>query len=148
MTFSKSISVRGLPLTPPILLAPMSGVTDMPFRSLVKRFGAGLVVSEMIASREVIKNKSKTTKKTVFDRDIEKPIAVQLAGADPDLMAWAAKINEDHGADMIDINMGCPAKFVINKQSGAALMRDEILAKKIFTAVVAAVQIPVTVKMR
>ena len=105
MTFSKSISVRGLPLTPPILLAPMSGVTDMPFRSLVKRFGAGLVVSEMIASREVIKNKSKTTKKTVFDRDIEKPIAVQLAGADPDLMAWAAKINEDHGADMIDLSL-------------------------------------------
>jgi tRNA-dihydrouridine synthase B len=125
----------------------MSGVTDMPFRRLVKRCGVGLVVSEMIASRAMVYAAKKTMKMASHCAD-EHPIAVQLAGCEPDIMAEAARLNEDRGASLIDLNLGCPAKKVTNGDAGSALMRDEPLAEKIFKAVVAAVKVPVTLKMR
>ena len=125
----------------------MSGVTDMPFRRLVKGFGAGLVVSEMIASREMLHD-SRRTRELLRRADDETPIAVQLAGCEAEVMAEAAKINEQEGVALIDINMGCPAKKVVNGQAGSALMRDETLAGQILKAVVDAVSVPVTLKMR
>ena len=141
------LQIGPLHLADPVLLAPMSGVTDMPFRRLVKSFGAGLVVSEMIASREML-HESRRTKELLQRADDEKPIAVQLAGCEPEIMAEAAKINEQEGVALIDINMGCPAKKVVNGQAGSALMRDETLAGRILQAVVDAVSVPVTLKMR
>jgi tRNA-dihydrouridine synthase B len=131
----------------PVILAPMSGVTDMPFRRLVKRCGVGLVVSEMIASRAMVYAAKKTMKMASHCAD-EFPMAVQLAGCEPDIMAEAARLNEDRGASLIDLNLGCPAKKVTNGDAGSALMRDEALAERIFKAVVAAVKVPVTLKMR
>ncbi|WP_445678449.1 tRNA dihydrouridine synthase DusB [Radicibacter daui] len=131
----------------PVVLAPMSGVSDLPYRRLVKRFGAGLVVSEMIASREMVRQHSETLKMTTNCAE-EAPMSVQLAGAEPDIMAEAAKLNEGRGAAIIDINFGCPAKKITNKACGSALMRDEPLAGAIMEAVVKAVKLPVTVKMR
>ncbi|MBT7942852.1 MAG: tRNA dihydrouridine synthase DusB [Alphaproteobacteria bacterium] len=125
----------------------MSGVTDMPFRRLVKRCGVGLVVSEMIASRAMVYAAKKTMKMASHCAD-EFPMAVQLAGCEPDIMAEAARLNEDRGASLIDLNLGCPAKKVTNGDAGSALMRDEALAERIFKAVVAAVKVPVTLKMR
>jgi len=125
----------------------MSGVTDMPFRRQVKEFGVGLVVSEMIASKAMI-HAAKKTMKMASHCAVEHPISVQLAGCEPDVMAEAARMNEDRGATMIDLNLGCPAKKVTNGDAGSALMRDEPLAAKIFDAVVKAVQVPVTLKMR
>jgi len=125
----------------------MSGVTDMPFRRLVKSFGVGLVVSEMIASREMLHD-SRRTRELLRRSDDEKPIAVQLAGCEADVMAEAAKVNEQEGVALIDINMGCPAKKVVNGQAGSALMRDERLAGAILKSVVDAVNVPVTLKMR
>ena len=125
----------------------MSGVTDQPFRRMVRRFGAGLVVSEMIASREMIRAAMRMQRSST-DCAEEHPMSVQLAGDDPDCMAEAARLNVDRGAAIIDINFGCPAKKVVNKACGAALMRDEVLAGRIVEAVVRAVPIPVTVKMR
>ncbi len=131
----------------PVLLAPMSGITDLPFRSLVKQYGAGLVFSEMIASGEILRKNNKYIRSN--ENYIEQsPIAVQLSGCDPDIMAKAAQINEIRGADIIDINFGCPVKKVVKKMAGSALMRDEKLAAKIMEATVKAVNIPVTVKMR
>lgn len=125
----------------------MSGVTDKPFRRLVRRFGAGLVVSEMIASRSLLGESRRTMR--MLDRDGEKrPVAVQIAGREPALMAEAARINTDLGAEIIDINMGCPAKKVVTGYAGSALMRDERLAGRIIEAVVAATDRPVTLKMR
>ncbi len=131
----------------PVILAPMSGVTDLPFRRLVKGLGAGLVVSEMIASEAMIRHNRKTMQMATNCAD-EHPMAVQLAGYDPEVMAAAARLNQDRGAALIDINMGCPVKKVVNKQCGSALMRDERQAARIFGAVVDAVSIPVTLKMR
>lgn len=132
----------------PVLLAPMSGVTDMPFRRLVKRSGAGLVVSEMIASQAMIRANRKTMKMATNCAD-EHPMAVQLAGCEPDVMAEAAKLNRDRGAAIIDINMGCPVKKVTNGQhAGSALMRDEDTVARILEATVRAVDVPVTLKMR
>jgi len=125
----------------------MSGVTDMPFRRLVKRCGVGLVVSEMIASRAMVYAAKKTMKMASHCAD-EHPMAVQLAGCEPDIMAEAARLNEARGASLIDLNLGCPAKKVTNGDAGSALMRDEVLAENIFKAVVAAVKVPVTLKMR
>ena len=130
-----------------IILAPMSGITDLPFRRLVKRWGIGLVVSEMIASKAMIYATKKTMKMATHCAE-EHPMSVQLAGCDPKIMAEAARLNEDRGAAMIDINMGCPVKKVTKGDAGSALMRDEKHAGAILTAVVNAVSIPVTLKMR
>ena len=143
----KPIKIGPLEINDPIVLAPMSGVTDMPFRRLVKRAGAGLVVSEMIASRAMINAARKTMKMASHCAD-EYPISVQLAGCEPDVMAEAARINEDFGATIIDINMGCPVKKVTNGDAGSALMRDLGLASKLLEVTVKAVNIPVTLKMR
>lgn len=131
----------------PIFLAPMSGISDQPFRALVQSFGAGLVFSEMITSREMI-NHSKETLRMSNIHEHEYPMAVQLAGCDPQIMAEAAKMNEDRGAAIIDINFGCPVKKIVKKYAGSALMKDEDLATQIMDAVVKAVNIPVTMKTR
>jgi len=131
-----------------VILAPMSGVTDRPFRQMAKSLGAGLVVSEMIAGEAMIREIRAEIRKMSGDCGEEYPMAVQLAGHDPQVMAEAARLNADRGAAIIDINFGCPAKKVTNKASGSAIMRDERLAAKIMAAVVDAVDIPVTVKMR
>src|ERR1700719_5411855 len=125
----------------------MSGVTDLPFRRIVKERGAALVVSEMIASQAAIREtrQSLTMAKTCPD---EQPMAVQLAGCEPRVMAEAAKLNADRGAAIIDINFGCPVKKVVNGQAGSALMRDESRAARILEATVGAVDLPVTLKMR
>jgi tRNA-dihydrouridine synthase B len=127
----------------------MSGVTDLPFRKLVKSFGAGLVVSEMIASRAMIMETKQSLQKCAIERDEDATKAcVQLAGCEPDVIAEAAKMNEDMGAKIIDLNFGCPAKKVVGGYAGSALMRDEILAAKILEKTVNAVKVPVTMKMR
>ncbi len=142
-----TISLGSLTLEDPVILAPMSGVTDLPFRRLVKRLGAGLVVSEMIASEAMIREtrQSLTMAKSCAE---EQPMAVQLAGCEPRVMAEAAKLNADRGARMIDINFGCPVKKVVNGHAGSALMRDETHAARILEATVNAVDLPVTLKMR
>ena len=129
-----------------ILLAPMSGVTDPPFRAIVKEFNPGLVFSEMIASRALINKNEKTLKMT--EKENNGIYAIQIAGCDPEIMADAARICEDLGADIIDINMGCPVKKVVNGYAGSALMRDELLASQILKSVTKSVNIPVTLKMR
>jgi tRNA-dihydrouridine synthase B len=141
------ISIGPVTLEAPVLLAPMSGVTDLPFRRLVKRYGAGLVVSEMIASEAMIRE-TRQSLRMARNTPEEFPMAVQLAGCEPETMAEAAKLNEDRGAAIIDINFGCPAKKVVNGYAGSALMRDETLAGRILAAVVNAVRLPVTLKMR
>jgi tRNA-dihydrouridine synthase B len=141
------IQIGNITLQDNVLLAPMSGVTDLPFRRLVKKFGASLVISEMIASRAMIMQTRDSLKKCQKD-DAHYPMSVQLAGCDPEVMAEAAKLNEDLGADIIDINFGCPVKKVVNGFAGSALMKDEALATKIMEAVAKAVKIPVTMKMR
>ena len=142
-----SISIGNVVIDDPVILAPMSGVSDQPFRRLVKRCGAGLVVSEMIASKAMVRAAKKTMKMSSGCAE-EHPLSVQLAGCEPDIIAEAAKLNEDRGAAMIDINMGCPVKKVVKDDAGSALMRDEALAGRILDAVVKAVDIPVTLKMR
>ena len=131
----------------PVFLAPMSGVSDQPFRKVVKSYGAGLVFSEMIASRESVLGRDSSAKANT-DYSEEYPVVVQLAGCEPDMFAEAAKINVDKGAAIIDINFGCPVKKVVKKLAGSALMRDEKLAYDIMKATVNAVSVPVTVKMR
>jgi tRNA-dihydrouridine synthase B len=130
-----------------IFVAPMAGVTDRPFRQLCKRLGAGYAVSEMAASNPKLWATVKTARRTNHDGESD-PKAVQLAGADAQMMAQAAKFNVDRGAQIIDINMGCPAKKVCNVFAGSALMGQERLALEIIEAVVQAVNVPVTVKMR
>lgn len=131
----------------PVILAPMSGVTDMPFRQMVKRGGAGLVVSEMIASAAMVRENRKTLLMARNSPE-EFPMSVQLAGCEPEVMAEAAKLNEDRGAAIIDINFGCPVKKVVNGHAGSSLMRDEVHAARILEATVKAVKLPVTLKMR
>jgi len=142
-----SISIGPVAIADPVWLAPMTGVSDLPFRRLVKRFGPGQVVSEMIASRAMIAESQSALRMASFDAS-ERPFAVQLAGCDPEVMGEAAKLNEDRGAHLIDINFGCPVKKVVGGYAGSALMKDEPLATKILEAVVKAVKIPVTLKMR
>lgn len=146
MTISP-IDIGGLILANPVILAPMTSVTDMPFRRLVKRWGAGLVVSEMIASEAMVRESRKSFLKAAKSAD-EQPMAVQLAGCEPKVMAEAARVNEDLGAALIDINFGCPVKKVVNGHAGSALMRDEVHAGRILEATVKAVSVPVTLKMR
>ncbi len=142
-----SLNIGGVEITDPVVLAPMSGVTDMPFRRLVKSCGVGLVVSEMIASKAMIHAAKKTMKMATHCAE-EHPMSVQLAGCEPEVVAEAARLNEQRGAALIDINMGCPVKKVVNGDAGSALMRDVKHAAKICDAVVKAVKIPVTLKMR
>jgi len=130
-----------------VILAPMSGVTDMPFRRLVKRRGTALVISEMIASQAMIRETRQSLLMATHTPE-EYPMAVQLAGCEPEVMAEAAKMNVDRGAVLIDINMGCPVKKVVNGHAGSALMRNEAHAAKILEATVRAVPVPVTLKMR
>ena len=141
------IQIGPVSIADPVILAPMSGVTDMPFRRLVKRQGAGLVVSEMIASQAMIRE-SRQSLLMAQNSPEEFPMAVQLAGCEPEVMAEAAKLNEDRGAALIDINFGCPVKKVVNGHAGSALMRDEVHAGRILEATVKAVRLPVTLKMR
>jgi len=142
-----TISIGSVKIEDPVILAPMSGVSDMPFRRLVKSMGAGLVVSEMIASEAMVRH-SRQTLKRAERTESEGPVSVQLAGCKPEVMAEAAKLNEDMGASIIDINMGCPVKKVVGGHAGSALMRDEVQAARIIEATVRAVRLPVTLKMR
>ena len=133
-----------------LFVAPMAGVTDRPFRQLCKKLGAGYAVSEMVTSRPDLRDSLKTSRRANHDGEVE-PVAVQIAGTDAQMMAEAAAYNIDRGAQIIDINMGCPAKKVCNKWAGSALMQDEALALQIVEAVVAACaphNVPVTLKMR
>ena len=129
-----------------VFLAPMSGVSDYPYREIVKKFNPGLVFSEMIASRALIEKNRKTLK--MIRKDSNDLYAIQIAGCDPKVMGEAAKMCEDYGADIVDINMGCPVKKVVNGYAGSALMKDEFLAMSIIESVVNSVNIPVTLKMR
>lgn len=143
----RPIQIGTVQIDDPVILAPMSGVTDMPFRQMVKRGGAGLVVSEMIASAAMVRENRKTLLMARNSPE-EFPMSVQLAGCEPDVMADAAKLNEDRGAAIIDINFGCPVKKVVNGHAGSSLMRDEVHAARILEATVKAVRLPVTLKMR
>lgn len=140
------LEIGGVALRNRVILAPMSGVTDLPFRQLAWRYGAGLVVTEMVASRELVGNANESWAR--LKSMGLKPHMVQLAGREARWMGEAARIVADNGADIIDINMGCPAKKVTGGYSGAALMRDPDLALSLVEATVAAVSVPVTVKMR
>ncbi len=140
------LKIGDLKLKSNYLLAPMSGISDYPYREIVKLFKPGLVFSEMIASRALLEQNKKTMK--MIKRTDNFLSAVQIAGCDPEIMGEAAKICEDYGADLIDINMGCPVKKVVNGYAGSALMRDEILASKILESVTSSVKIPVTLKTR
>jgi nifR3 family TIM-barrel protein len=142
-----TIHVAGIHIVPPVLLAPMAGITDLPFRKLVARFGAGLVVSEMIASQEMVQARRGTREKAELDGGAGLS-AVQLAGRDPYWIAEAARMAEAMGARLIDINMGCPAKKVVGGLSGSALMREPDHALRLIEAVVGAVSVPVTLKTR
>ena len=130
-----------------LIVAPMAGVTDRPFRQLCKSMGAGMAVSEMVASHSLLWGSEKTRRRANHDGEVD-PISVQIAGADPGMLAAAARYNVDQGAQIIDINMGCPAKKVCNVMAGSALLRDEPLVGRILDAVVAAVRVPVTLKIR
>ncbi len=130
-----------------LVVAPMAGVTDRPFRSLCKRMGAGMAVSEMVASNSLLWGSEKTIRRGNHEGEVE-PKVIQIAGADPAMLAEAAKYNVDKGADIIDINMGCPAKKICNVYAGSALLKDEPLVARILDAVVKAVHVPVTLKIR
>ena len=146
MKISSSLKIGQYCLENPIILAPMAGVTDRPFRQLCKNLGAGMVVSEMVTSDKRLWHTRKTQLRLDHNGEFE-PRSVQIAGADPVMMAEAAKFNADNGAQIIDINMGCPAKKVCKKSAGSALMRDEKLVQNILQSVVNAVKIPVTLKI-
>ncbi|NHN88156.1 tRNA dihydrouridine synthase DusB [Acetobacter conturbans] len=142
------INLGGVVLNAPVILAPMAGVTDVPFRRLARRFGAGLVVSEMIASWAMVRENEATLRMAEV-ADAEGPNSVQLAGCDPDAMGEAARIAVGRGANIIDINFGCPVKKVaVGQMAGSALMRDELAAGRLLEATVRAVDVPVTLKMR
>lgn len=142
-----TIKIGKIHIKEKVFLAPMSGVSDAPFRKLVENYGAGLVVSEMIASRAMIMETRQSMAK-LRKADNQDLSVVQLAGCEPDVMAEAARMNEALGADVIDINFGCPVKKVVNGDAGSALMRQVPLATKIMEATAKAVKIPVTMKMR
>ena len=134
-------------LIAPLVVAPMAGVTDRPFRQLCRRFGAGLAVSEMLIAKQELWHTGKSRRRMDHEGEPE-PISVQIAGADPQQLAQAAQMNVAHGAQIIDINMGCPAKKVCNVAAGSALLANEALVTAILQAVVGAVQVPVTLKIR
>ena len=141
------ISIGPISLASPVILAPLSGISDLPFRRLVRRWGAGMVVSEMIASQAMVRETRQSLLMASSEPE-EFPMAVQLAGCEPAVMAEAARLNQDRGAALIDINFGCPVKKVVNGHAGSSLMRDEAHAARILEATVRAVGIPVTLKMR
>jgi len=143
----KSIKIGPVEVASPVILAPMTAVTDLPFRRAVKRYGAGLTVSEMIASQAMVRETRQSLQKSLWDPS-EEPVSMQLAGCEPHVMAEAAKLNEQRGAAIIDINMGCPVKKVVNGEAGSALMRDLPLAARLIDATVKAVKVPVTLKTR
>ncbi|MFM5886060.1 MAG: tRNA dihydrouridine synthase DusB [Novosphingobium sp.] len=143
----RPISVGPVAVDCPVILAPMTGVTDMPFRKLVRRFGSGLNVTEMIASPAMIRETRQSLQKAAWD-PAEEPVSMQLVGCAPAEMAEAAKLVEDRGAAIVDINMGCPVRKVTSGDAGSALMRDLKLAASLIEATVKAVKVPVTVKMR
>ncbi len=143
----RPITIGNIDIAVPVILAPMTGVTDMPFRRIVRRFGSGLNVTEMIASAAMIRETRQSLQKAAWHGS-EEPVSMQLAGCSPREMAEAAKLNADRGAAIIDINMGCPVKKVVNGDAGSALMRDLPLAAAIIRATVGAVDVPVTLKMR
>lgn len=141
------ISIGPVRVDTPVVLAPMTGVTDMPFRKLVRRYGSGLNVTEMIASPAAIRETRQSLQKAAWDLS-EEPVSMQLVGCEPVQMAEAAKLSADRGAAIVDINMGCPVRKVTNGDAGSALMRDLKLAASLIEATVKAVDVPVTVKMR
>jgi tRNA-dihydrouridine synthase B len=147
MTPLKPIRIGPIEVASPVILAPMTAVTDLPFRRAVKRFGAGLTVSEMIASQAMIRETRQSLQKALWD-PCEEPVSMQLAGCEAKVMAEAAKLNEQRGAAIIDINMGCPVRKVVNGWAGSALMRDLNGAAAIIEATVKAVKVPVTLKTR
>lgn len=130
-----------------LIVAPMAGVTDRPFRQLCKQMGAGMAVSEMVASNSLLWGSEKTIRRGNHDGEVE-PKVVQIAGADPQMMAEAARYNVNKGAQIIDINMGCPAKKICNVMAGSALLKNEVLVGRIVEAVVKSVDVPVTLKIR
>ena len=141
------IQVGDVSIACPVVLAPMTGVTDLPFRRLVRRYGSGLNVTEMIASEAAIRDTRQSIQKAAWD-PIEEPVSMQLVGCDPASMAEAAKLQEGNGAAIIDINFGCPVRKVVGQLAGSALMREVPLATRLMEATVKAVKVPVTVKMR
>ena len=143
----RPIDVGPVRIDCPVVLAPMTGVTDMPFRTLVRRYGSGLNVTEMIASEAMIRETRQSLQKSEWN-SIEEPVSMQLVGCDPHSMGEAARLNEDRGAAIIDINFGCPVRKVVGQYAGSALMREVPLAAKLMAATVEAVSVPVTVKMR
>jgi tRNA-dihydrouridine synthase B len=143
----KPIHIGPVQIDCPVVLAPMTAVTDLPFRRIVRRYGSGLNVTEMIASPAAIRETRQSIQKAAWD-PMEEPVSMQLVGCEPDQMAEAAKIAADKGASIIDINMGCPVKKVVNGDAGSALMRVPDLAARLIEACVKAVDLPVTVKMR
>ena len=145
--YNSKMKIGTYQLTNKLFLAPMAGVTDRPFRQLCKRLGAGMAVSEMVSSNSLLWGSKKTLRRANHDGETE-PRSVQIAGADPALMADAARYNVDNGAQIIDINMGCPAKKVCNVMAGSALLQDTPLVRRILDAVVNAVEVPVTLKIR
>jgi tRNA-dihydrouridine synthase B len=147
MNALKPIRIGPIEVASPVILAPMTAVTDLPFRRAVKRYGAGLTVTEMIASQAMIRETRQSIQKAMWD-PAEEPVSMQLAGCEPHVMAEAAKLNEQRGAAIIDINMGCPVKKVVNGWAGSALMRDLRGAAAIIDATVKAVKVPVTLKTR
>jgi tRNA-dihydrouridine synthase B len=147
MSLVKPIRIGPVEVASPVILAPMTAVTDLPFRRAVKRYGAGLTVTEMIASQAMIRETRQSLQKAMWD-PAEEPVSMQLAGCEPLVMAEAAKLNEQRGAAIIDINMGCPVKKVVNGWAGSALMRDLTTAASIIDATVKAVKVPVTLKTR
>jgi len=143
----KPIFVGDVSIDTPVVLAPMTGVTDLPFRKLVRRYGSGLNVTEMIASEAAIRETRQSVQKAAWDAT-EEPVSMQLVGCDPVSMSEAAKLQQDNGAAIIDINFGCPVRKVVGQLAGSALMREVPLATKLMEATVKAVDVPVTVKMR
>lgn len=143
----RPIMVGPVAIDTPVVLAPMTGVTDLPFRTLVRRYGSGLNVTEMIATQAAIRETRQSVQKAAWD-PIEEPVSMQLVGCDPESMGEAAKLNQDRGAQIIDINFGCPVRKVTNGMAGSALMREVPLATRLMEATVKAVDVPVTVKMR
>jgi tRNA-dihydrouridine synthase B len=141
------IQIGPVRIESPVVLAPMTGVTDMPFRTLVRRYGSGLNVTEMVASQAAIRETRQSLQKAAWNR-LEEPVSMQLIGCTPYEMGEAAKLSQDRGAAIIDINMGCPVRKVVNGDAGSALMRDTKLASAIIEATVKAVDVPVTLKMR
>ena len=141
------IQVGPITIDTPVILAPMTGVTDLPFRKIVRRYGSGLNVTEMIASQAAIRATRQSIQKAAWD-PVEEPVSMQLVGCTAREMGEAAKLSEDRGAAIIDINMGCPVRKIVNGDAGSALMRDLPLATALIAATVKAVKVPVTLKMR